>query len=376
MEDVYSYNDFSHCGDNPGCKPRRSVTGENRKAFLISEHNGHMFPTKSFDPWEKRQEQALRHMRVLSAAAADGDHAGCFGWCMFDYQTHPDFGSGDRICYHGVMDAFRNPKTAAFAYASQGCTTPVLAVGSGMDIGDYPAGRIGPVAVFTNADQVSLYKNGRFVIKLKSSKLKGLPHPPLRLDDTIGDLLETEEGFPKAKADMVRSCLLIARNKGMDSLSPADRAQMGLVLMKYGMKFEDAAALYGKYVGNWGQKAVIWRLDAEKDGHVVKSLTCAPSARLRLEVTTSATSLHEGDTYDMAAVRIRVVDEFGNTASYAQIPVVFTIEGPARLVGPVAVTAEGGMCGTYVQTLGKPGNATLTIAAAQAGVTKVEFTID
>ena len=376
LEDVYSYNDFSHCGDNPGCKPRRSVTGENRKAFLISEHNGHMFPTKSFDPWEKRQEQALRHMRVLSAAAADGDHAGCFGWCMFDYQTHPDFGSGDRICYHGVMDAFRNPKTAAFAYASQGCTTPVLAVGSGMDIGDYPAGRIGPVAVFTNADQVSLYKNGRFVTKLKSSKLKGLPHPPLRLDDTIGDLLETEEGFPKAKADMVRSCLRIARNKGMDSLSPADRAQMGLVLMKYGMKFEDAAALYGKYVGNWGQKAVIWRLDAEKDGHVVKSLTCAPSARLRLEVTTSATSLHEGDTYDMAAVRIRVVDEFGNTASYAQIPVVFTIEGPARLVGPVAVTAEGGMCGTYVQTLGKPGNATLTIAAAQAGVTKVEFTID
>ena len=120
LEDVYSYNDFSHCGDNPGCKPRRSVTGETRKAFLISEHNGHMFPTKSFDTWEKRQEQALRHMRVLSAAAADGDHAGCFGWCMFDYQTHPDFGSGDRICYHGVMDAFRNPKTAAFAYASQG----------------------------------------------------------------------------------------------------------------------------------------------------------------------------------------------------------------------------------------------------------------
>ena len=376
LEDVYAYNDFSHNGVTPGAKPKKNVTPDMGKALLISECNGHMYPTKAFDDGPHRQEHALRHVRVQNAAYASGEHAGCFGWCMFDYQTHPDFGSGDRICYHGVMDAFRNPKTAAYAYASQGCTAPVLAVGSGMDIGDYPAGRIGPVAVFTNADQVSLYKNGRFVTKLKSSKLKGLPHPPLRLDDTIGDLLETEEGFPKAKADMVRSCLLIARNKGMDSLSPADRAQMGLVLMKYGMKFEDAAALYGKYVGNWGQKAVIWRLDAEKDGHVVKSLTCAPSARLRLEVTTSATSLHEGDTYDMAAVRIRVVDEFGNTASYAQIPVVFTIEGPARLVGPVAVTAEGGMCGTYVQTLGKPGNATLTIAAAQAGVTKVEFTID
>ena len=23
---------------------------------------------------------------------------------MFDYQTHKDFGSGDRICYHGVLE--------------------------------------------------------------------------------------------------------------------------------------------------------------------------------------------------------------------------------------------------------------------------------
>ena len=30
-----------------------------------------------------------------------------------------DFGSGDRVCYHGVMDTFRNPKLAAALYASQ-----------------------------------------------------------------------------------------------------------------------------------------------------------------------------------------------------------------------------------------------------------------
>ena len=55
----------------------------------------------------------MRHVRVQNAAYASGEHAGCFGWCMFDYQTHKDFGSGDRICYHGVLDSFRNPKLAA-----------------------------------------------------------------------------------------------------------------------------------------------------------------------------------------------------------------------------------------------------------------------
>ena len=38
------------------------------------------------------------------------------GWCAFDYNTHYEFGSGDRICYHGVMDMFRIPKFAAYAY--------------------------------------------------------------------------------------------------------------------------------------------------------------------------------------------------------------------------------------------------------------------
>lgn len=128
------------------------------KALLISECNGHMYPTKAFDDGPHRQEHALRHVRVQNAAYGSGEHAGCFGWCMFDYQTHKDFGSGDRICYHGVLDSFRNPKLAAAVYASQGDADPVLAVSSSMDIGDNPAGQLGTAYVFSNAQQVKLYK--------------------------------------------------------------------------------------------------------------------------------------------------------------------------------------------------------------------------
>ena len=365
LEDVYSYNDFSHTGQNPGCKPKKAVMTDEKKALIISEHNGHMFPTKPYDTWQRRQEHALRHARVQNDAAADGGHAGCFGWCMFDYPTHKDFGSGDRVCYHGVMDAFRNPKLAAALYASQGDGKPVLAVGSSMDIGDYPGGQIGDIHVFTNADHVYLFKNDNFVTVLSDGGWEGLPHGPMVMDDTIGALLETQEGFDTKKADLLRSCLLSIQKHGLANMTPADMAKIGYAMMKYGLKYSDAVALYGKYVGNWGGEATVWRLDAEKDGEVVASVTCCPSAKLHLELTPSHTELTEGDTYDMAAVRIRVLDEFGNVAPYAQLPVQFALEGDAELVGPAVVTAEGGMTGTYIKTIDKPGTATLTITTAQ-----------
>ena len=374
LEDVYAYNDFSHVGNNPGCKPKKSVTNK-KKALLISEHNGHMFPTKAFDSWEKRQEHALRHLRVLNDAAADGEHAGCFGWCMFDYATHKDFGSGDRVCYHGVMDAFRNPKLAAYAYASQGEGRPVLAVGSSMDIGDYPGGQIGDIHVFTNADSVSLYKNNQYVTTLEDADWTGLNHPPKVMHDTIGCLLETQEGFGKKKAEIIREILLTIRKKGVENLSAADVARIGYAMMRYGMKYEDALALYSKYIGNWGAECTLWRLIAVKDGMVSATYTCGPGSRLHLEVSPSHTHLVEADTYDMASVRIRILDEHGNVAPYAQIPVQFALEGEAELVGPGVVTAEGGMTGTYIRTVGKAGEAKLTITTDQTEPVTLIFRI-
>lgn len=64
-------------------------------------------------------EHALRHLRVINESLGREDLAGGISWCAFDYNTHGSFGSGDKICYHGVFDMFRNPKYAAFAYASQ-----------------------------------------------------------------------------------------------------------------------------------------------------------------------------------------------------------------------------------------------------------------
>lgn len=375
LEDVYSYNDFSHCGDNAGVKPKRKVTPDMHRALIVSEHNGHMFPTKSFDPWEKRQAQALRHARVLNDAAADGEHAGCFGWCMFDYPTHKDFGSGDRVCYHGVMDAFRNPKTAAALYASQSGETPMLEVGSPMDIGDYAAGNTGRVYVFTNADEVALYKNDRYVTSFRPSGWSGLTHGPVLADDTIGCLLNTQEGFTGAKEKLLHDCLVSAGKHGLANMPLGDKLKMLRCMAMYKLTFADGVKLYGKYVGNWGGEATRWRFDGIRDGRTVASCTRAPGKHLHIEARVSSTALTERASYDMAAVRIRLLDEYGNTASYAQLPVELETGGVIGIAGPHTVTAEGGMCGTYVRSLGRAGSGTLTLRVQGLESVKIEFTV-
>lgn len=68
-EDVYAYNDFIHSGSNRGVDPKNKVTPDPGKGYFVSEHNGHMFPTKAYDDEEHRLSQALRHARVQDDAA-------------------------------------------------------------------------------------------------------------------------------------------------------------------------------------------------------------------------------------------------------------------------------------------------------------------
>lgn len=373
LEDVYAYNDFSHSGNNPGCKSKKSVTPDMNRALLISECNGHMFPSKSFDDWPHRQEHTLRHARVQSAALADGEHAGCFGWCAFDYQTHKDFGSGDRICYHGVMDMFRNPKPAAYFYASQGEEKPVLFVSTRMDIGDYPAGDFGVPYIFTNAEKVALYKNSDRV-KVFTPPKSALAHPPIAVDDTIGSLLQTKEHFSPRKAALLRRCLLAAKKYGIH-MPLADKLRMGYAMVGYKMTMDDAMELYGKYIGNWGGEAIKWRFEAMQGDQTVASAVCSSGNALKIELLPGSTELAEGATYDMADVRIRITDEYGAVASYAQYPISLRVEGAAELVGDAVITAEGGACGCYVRTVGKAGSAKLTASAQGLESVSVDFVI-
>lgn len=369
LEDVYAFNDFSHSGNNAGLKAKNSVTSNKRRPYLVSECNGHMFPTKAFDDERHRLSHALRHAKVLDAMYAADDICCIFPWCMFDYNTHKDFGSGDGVCYHGVMDMFRNPKLAAAVYASQSEENPCCVVSSSMDIGEHPAGDIGSVYVFTNADSVRLFKNGLLVKEFypDSESFPALPHPPVVIDDFIGDLLETQESFDAKTAEQLKECLYAVAKYGTSALPPKYLLKLGKLMLLKGLKFSDGVELYGKYVSNWGGEATEWRFDAVKNGEVVKSVIKKPGQKAHIEVEVSSTELYEGDTYDVAAVRIYARDELGNSAVYYQEPVILSCSDGLEIIGPHVISLKGGCGGTYVKTTGTAGNAELMINDIKVG---------
>ena len=377
LEDVYTYNDFLHDGEMPGCDPKKKVTSDMEKPYLISEYNGHMYPTKAFDNEERRSEHAIRHANVLDAVAGQSDIAGSFGWCMFDYNTHKDFGSGDRICYHGVMDMFRNPKLAANIYACEQEQTPVLEITSSMDIGEHPGCNRGNIYILSNADSVKMYKNDRFIKEYLPgmSPYKHLKHGPILIDDFIGDSFAQNERFrPKHAKEITDAMNLVARGS-LNHIPKRLYLTALKLLLIYHIDFAEVTRLYTKYIGDWGGTATVYRFDAIKDGKVVKSVTKEPVREIRLEAEADHTILTEQHSYDVALVRIRAVDDHGNVLPFYQEPVRLIAEGDISIIGPDTIALQGGMGGTYVKSLGRSGQGALLLQSLTAGEVRIPFQI-
>lgn len=377
LEDVYTYNDFVHDGTTKGCEPKKKVTSDNSKPYLVSEFNGHMFPTKSFDKEEQRSEHAIRHANVLDAVMGEEDIAGCFGWCMFDYNTHKDFGSGDRICYHGVMDMFRNPKLAANVYACEQDKKPVLEISSSMDIGEHPGCNRGTIWIFTNVDSVRMYKNDRFIKEhsTKDSPYRHLKHGPIVIDDFIGDALEKKERFkPKHAKELSAAMNLVARGSLSHIPKKIIPTALKLVLL-YHMNYAEVSELYTRYIGDWGGTSTSYRFEAIKDGKIVKTLVKEPTTKVHLEANADHTELYEKHSYDTALIRILAKDEHDNILSFYQEPVQLSVEGDIELVGPSVISLYGGMGGTYIRSKGVSGKGILSISACGIESKKIRFTV-
>ena len=371
LEDVYAFNDFSHNGKTAGCEQKKNVTSDMTKPYFISEYNGHMFPTKVFDSELHRQEHALRHCNVLDSVMGNEDILGSFGWCMFDYNTHKDFGSGDRVCYHGVTDMFRNPKLAAYAYASQNKElAPVLEVSSSMDIGEHPAGNRGEVYIFSNCDSVRMYKNDVFIKEYtrEDSSYKNLISPPMLIDDYIGDQMKEKEGFSDRQNKIVKDALNFSAVYGMENMPAKMKLTMVEAMTRYKMKFDDAYSLFGKYIGNWGGEATKFKFEGIVNGKVVKTVIKSSMNRLCLEVNVSSNELIEDSTYDVAAIRIKVTDEYGNVMPFYNRQAVVEVKGPIEALGPSMADINGGMGGVYVRSIGKEGKAAVKISLPDQGL--------
>jgi beta-galactosidase len=178
LEDVFTMNDFGF--------PLRPP---NHPMYLNTEFNGHMFPTKRFDNVERVAEHVTRHVRVHDQLASDERYAGGIAWCAFDYASHRYFGSGDRICYHGVSDIFRLPKPAAGFYKSQ-CEPDeevVIEPGFFYAWGDHGGGNgPGVVPICSNCDHLKIYYAGKLLMEAEPDRqtYPHLKYPPFTVSLT------------------------------------------------------------------------------------------------------------------------------------------------------------------------------------------------
>ena len=230
--------------------------------------------------------------------------------------------------------------------------------------------------IITNADSVRLYKNDEFIREYTNddSEFKNLAHGPVRVTDYIGDALTVHEGMPEKQAQAVKDLLNGVAEKGLYRLSPMFMAKAGIISARYRMTYDEAVALYGKYIANWGGIVSSYRFEAVKNGEIVKTVVISASTDAKIETVANTETLHEGKTYDVALVRMRAVDQNGNLLNFYNDPVRLETKGSIKLIGPDTVALSGGMGGVYVRSAGE-GRGTLRITDSRGAIVTVDFTV-
>ena len=363
LEQIYGYNDFSCDGLDHGVDPSKQLKGGEGKALLITESNGHMFPTKSFDPTDRRLEHALRHAKTLSDTLSDPGYCGELSWCAFDYYTHKDFGSGDHICHHGVYDIFRNPKYAAAFYRSQG-EAPFLEVASLVQPGDFDEALMPKMYCFTNADFVELFRGEDYIGKFFPDKehFPGLPHAPIVIDDIIGATF-VEKGISEKDGKKIVEAFNYCAQYGFNRLKLGHKLTLGKMMAKYHLSFSTVYQIYAKYVQSWGESAVIWRFVAYKKDTKIGEVRRGGSTDFHYELSSSTDTLVHGDTYDCLRLVVAKKDQYGTTLPYASDPIQIEVDGPIEVYGPTLVSLYGGATSVYIRSkaVKKPEEASILI---------------
>ncbi|HEY1743996.1 MAG TPA: glycoside hydrolase family 2 TIM barrel-domain containing protein [Granulicella sp.] len=315
LEDVFTINDFGF--------PLREP---NHPLYLNTEFVGHTYPTKTTDDDERQREHTLRHARIHDQLASSPQYAGGIGWCAFDYNTHANFGAGDRICYHGVTDIFREPKAAAGFYKSQ-CSPAeevVLEPAFHWARSDESVGF--SKAVFcTNCDHLKCYLRER-----------SLPSNPWKLIAEVdADRTEFKHlKYPPFVMDLD-------------------------VLDKNNLSFR------------WGDL----RVDGYIDGKQVISRSMSGNGVDSKFVLLPDDQTLLADGADSTRVVLRVTDEFGNVHPSANDPIVFTLEGPGELIGDNPFALVGGTGAVWIRAQERPGVVRLTARHLRLGTQVVEFTL-
>lgn len=300
LEDVFTMNDF-----------RFPLRPPNHPLYLNTEHNGHMYPTKRFDNVERIREHTHRHARYHDMLASDAKYAGGLAWCAFDYNTHSYFGSGDRICYHGVSDIFRIPKPAAGFYKSQ-CEPSEEIV-------------IEPAFDWATGDEGDFFKEA--LICSNCEKLK-----VYMSDELIGEIEPDRKTYPNLKYPPF-----------VINLKP-------------------------KLIDKWG----VLKIEGYIGGKLVGTRQMSGKGVEKKFLVTADDKELNADGIDMTRIVYRVTDEFENTLPFAFGAIQFSIEN-GEIIGDNPAVLIGGCGAIWVKSRQKAGLLRLTAKHPRLGSKIIEI---
>ena len=365
LEDVYTYNDFICTNKGIALRNKDEVTKSN-KPYLVSEYGGHMFPTKSFDNEIRRTDHALIHTEVLKKCANDDLILGAFGWCFADYNTHLDFGSGDLICYHGVLDIFRNIKYAAYPYMTFG-REPFLEVTSNLNIGEHNGGYLRYISIMTNCEKVEMYHNGILVDTYNN--LFGPCGGAIKVEDLLGNILIDVEGLTKDRSDHLKQCIkLMLEYDGIN-----DREE---VTSKYSKEdIDDAWKYYGKYVANWGSHPTPYNFIGYISGKEVKNIMVGAQHLDHIEIRQSTHILHTKRSYDTCKIDLEAIGNYGHRVDYAFDSFSIEVSDGLEVIGDTIISLIGGVRSFWVKSKVLSGKEMVTIHSNRYGNMKVMLEI-
>ena len=361
LEDIYGYNDFSCDSLKIGLLNPKKVKHLD-KPLLVTEYMGHMDPVKATSDVAIRTEVALRHAKVIDDNFKYTDTCGAIGWCFLDYHSHTDFGSGDKLCTHGVFDLYRNPKYTSYIYASQQEKKPVLELLSNLKPGDVAEGIFSDVYVATNCDYVELYKNDEYVAKFypKHDQFKYMKHPPILIDDIVGETFK-EDKFPKRTHLKIAKMFSYAAMHGFNHLPLKNKIYLGYMMLRYKVSYTELVGYWNKYVGAWGGKAKTYKFKGYINNQLVKEIEAGPSDDFALDVSFSKNELVNEDTYDTLRIKVRHVDSHNSLMQYSQRILDIETSGPIELVGPTHQALLGGQLSIYIKSKNEKGIGKVTI---------------
>jgi beta-galactosidase len=306
LEDVFTMNDFGWPLKPP-----------NHPRYLNTEFVGHTYPVKAIDDNVRHREHTIRHARVHDQLASNAQYAGGIGWCAFDYNTHSDFGAGDRICYHGVVDMFRESKPAAGFYKSQ-CDPEEEIV-------------LEPAFHWAAGDEAL-----RFTIAMISSNCDHL------------------KLYVKGKSDW-------------DLIAEADPDRVQFAHLRYAPFSVDLT----KVQHDWGDLRIDGYLKGQQ---VVSKRYSGRGVDQKFSVRADDAEL-SADGADSTRVVFRVTDEFGAIRPYANDPIALSLEGPAEIIGDNPFALTGGTGAIWVRAQEQAGTVRLTAKHPRLGSQTIVLTL-